>query len=40
MMIDLPLSDQASSEGRAMIPIAGNNIGGGGGGGGESVLSI
>jgi len=34
MMIDLPSSDQASSEGLALIPIVGNNTGGG-----ESVLS-
>jgi len=34
MMMDLPSSDQASSEGLALIPIVGNNIGEG-----ESVLS-
>jgi len=31
MMMDLPSSDQASSEGAAMIPIVGNNTGGRGG---------
>ena len=35
MMIDLPSSDQASSEGPALIPIVGNNTERGGG----SVLS-
>ena len=35
MMMDLPSSDQASSEGPALIPIVGNNTEGGG----ESVLS-
>ena len=34
-MIDLPSSNQASSEGLALIPIVGNNTGGEG----ESVLS-
>jgi len=35
MMMDRPLSDQASSEGPALIPIVGNNTERGG----ESVLS-
>jgi len=35
MMMDLPPSDQASSEGPALIPIVGNNTERGG----ESVLS-
>jgi len=29
MMIDLPSSDQASSEGLALKPVVGNNTGGG-----------
>jgi hypothetical protein len=33
-MMDLPSSDQASSEGPALIPIVGNNTERGGGGGG------
>jgi len=35
MMMDLPPSDQASSEGPTLIPIVGNNIERGG----ESILS-